>query len=64
VKYSAARPSKEKAFAAATRKTSRVTPKIAGIESSANTASKKATITSAPNSGVAARRPLCRTTSA
>ena len=50
-------PSRLKAFAAKTTKVSRVTAKIAGIESIANIRSKAATVASAASSGVAIRRP-------
>ncbi len=49
------------AFEVNTMKGSRVTARIAGIESTANTTSVSSTITSPTNSGVACRRPSMRT---
>src|SRR5687767_14357448 len=50
-KYNARRPRIAKAFDVKTRKALRVTPKIAGIESTANTMSVVSTTTSTANSG-------------
>ncbi len=50
-----------KAFDVNTRNGSRVTARMAGIESTAKTTSVSSTMTSATNSGVAYRRPSLRT---
>ena len=62
-KYSARRPSSAKALAAKTMKASSVTPKTAGIESSANSRSVLPIAISTMNSGVNIRRPSMRVTS-
>ena len=60
-KYSERRPRIANAFEVNTRNGSRVTARIAGIESTANTTSVNSTITRATNNGVANVRPSCFT---